>query len=370
MEFFDAVTIDGTPRETRDGYVVFDARTARTGIQEYLGREMGRPDLSVVRVYRPADEVFSKDALGSFAFKPITNDHPTEQVTADNWKNHAKGIVGGEIARDGEFVRVPMCMMDKAAIEDVKGGKRELSAGYSCDIDWTAGTTDDGKAYDAVQRNIKINHVAVVDKARGGPLLRIGDGNIGKEIAMKTIMVDGLTVSMEDKDAQIVERHLAKLTADAAAAEKTIADAKAEHDEVIAAKDEEIGKLKADLKTAQDAAIKPEDIDKMVADRAALVAVVKTIDASIKIEGLSDADMRKAAVTAKLGADAVADASDAEITGMFKAISKDVKPVDPLASAIQSGAIVGDADKATADAYAQMIRDQQSAYMPATTKAA
>src|SRR5690606_4312017 len=114
-------------------------------------------------------------------------------------KKYSKGIVGGEIARDGEFIRVPMCIMDKAAIDDVKGGKRELSAGYSCDIDWTAGQTEDGQAYDAIQKNIRINHVAVVDAARGGPALRIGDNNPGKDIAMKTIMVDGLTVSMEDK---------------------------------------------------------------------------------------------------------------------------------------------------------------------------
>lgn len=361
MDFFDALTIDGKPRETRDGYLAFDAKSARTGIQNYLGREMGRPDLSVVRVYRDEAEVFAEDSLKSFAFKPVTNDHPKEPVTSDNWKKLAIGSVGGEIARDGDFVRVPMSLMDRTAIEDVKAGKRELSAGYSCDIDWTAGVTKDGQAYDAIQKNIRINHIAVVDTARGGAQLRIGDG---KGTTMSTILIDGLPVEVTDKDAAIINKQIDKLTADAAKVAKDLADAQTGHTTALAAKDEEIGKLKVDLKTAQDAAVKPADLDKLVADRAALVTTVKALDASIKVEGLSDADLRKAAVTAKLGADVVKDASDAEINGMFKAIAKDVKTVDPLANAIGSGVSVGDDNKVVSDAYAQMVKDQQSAYMP------
>lgn len=334
MELFDAVEITGT-RTTKDGYVQFDARAARTGIQQYRGAEVGKPELPIVRVFRPADEVFSRDAMSSFAFKPMTNDHPAQAVTRDNWKELSVGIVGGEVARDGDWITVPMALMDKAAIEDVQAGKRELSAGYSCELDWTAGQTEDGQAYDAIQRNIRINHVAVVDAARAGPLARIGDEATGKDRAMpKQIIVDGLPVEISDQGAAIVQKTIDKLTADAEAKDKAMAEQKAAHDKAIAAKDEEIGKLKADLKKAEDAAVKPEDLDKMVADRAALVGLVQTIDSDIKVEGVSDADLMKAAVTAKLGEDAVKDASDAEITGMFKAISKDAKPADPLARAL------------------------------------
>lgn len=365
MDFFDAVLIDGEPRETRDGYMLFDARTARTGIQTYRGSEMGKPDKDTIRVYRPADEVFAADAMRSFAFKPMTNDHPPEQVTADNWKKYGKGTIGGDIARDGEFIRVPMVMMDREIIKAYRDGKKELSAGYSCDIEWTAGQTESGETYDAIQRNIRINHVAVVDAARGGPLLRIGDSKSGKEPAMKTILIDGISVEVSDAHAQIVERTIDKMTKDAETKDKALADAKAEHKTALDAKDEEIGKLKADLKTAQDAAVKPEDLDKLVSDRAALVTAVKAIDASIKVDGVSDADLRKTAVAAKLGADAVKDASDAEINGMFKVISKDAKP-DPLRNAIGDNATASTGEKAVIDAYAKMIQDQQNAYRPAT----
>jgi hypothetical protein len=65
--------------------------------------------------------------------------------------------------------------MDKATIADVEGGKRELSNGYASLIDFTPGETVNGQHYDAVQRQIRGNHVAVVDKGRAGPMCRIGD---------------------------------------------------------------------------------------------------------------------------------------------------------------------------------------------------
>lgn len=58
------------------GYLEAVARTARTGIQQYLGAELGRPDLGVVNVYRDEAEVFSKASLNTFSKIPVTNDHP------------------------------------------------------------------------------------------------------------------------------------------------------------------------------------------------------------------------------------------------------------------------------------------------------
>ncbi|MBP1845913.1 hypothetical protein J2046_004187 [Rhizobium petrolearium] len=69
MQLFDAVILDGL-RRTQDGYLVADARVARTGIQLYTGPEVdpenkhGFRDKAVVRVYRPEEEVFEgRDAL-------------------------------------------------------------------------------------------------------------------------------------------------------------------------------------------------------------------------------------------------------------------------------------------------------------------
>jgi hypothetical protein len=72
-------------------------------------------------------------------------------------------------------VLLPLILKDAKGIGQVESGKRELSAGYTCELDWTPGTTADGHAFDASQRKIKINHLAIVDAARAGSKARIGD---------------------------------------------------------------------------------------------------------------------------------------------------------------------------------------------------
>ena len=91
----DKAEISGT-RITRDGYMVADVRAARSGIQQYAGHEVGKPDMAVVNVYRPEGEVFNKDSLASYAFKPVTINHPSTGVTADNWKQLSVGNVGAQ----------------------------------------------------------------------------------------------------------------------------------------------------------------------------------------------------------------------------------------------------------------------------------
>lgn len=170
-----ALDASANVRITQDGYLVANPRVARTGIQLYSGQELGKPDMAIVRVYRPEAEVMHKDALRSITHRPVTNNHPGELVTADNWKKYSAGQMGDEVARDGEFVRVPIMLMDGGAIKDYQAGKKELSLGYQSRIEWRSGKTDDGQDYDAVQTNIRVNHLALVDAARGGPKLAIGD---------------------------------------------------------------------------------------------------------------------------------------------------------------------------------------------------
>lgn len=173
---FERVSLaDADVRMTNDKYLTAMPRVARTGIQLYRGSEVGMNDKAIVRVYRPEDQVFDKDSLSTFAHKPVTDDHPKELVDASNWKKYAIGTMGGGVARDGEFIRVDLAVMDGAAIQKIKDGKAELSVGYTCEVVHGAGTTPTGEAYDAMQSNIRVNHLALVDTARGGSLLRIGD---------------------------------------------------------------------------------------------------------------------------------------------------------------------------------------------------
>ena len=349
MKFIDSVSIAGTRRRD-DGYLVADARVARTGIQLYAGYEVGRPDMPVVRVYRPEEEVFSRDTLASFAHRPVTNDHPNEPVTADNWKQFAVGQTADEVARDGQFIRVPLMVADAAAIKAIEDGKRELSAGYTCDLAWESGETASGEAYDAIQRNIKINHVAIVDRGRAGSQARIGDGAgswgarpvilptaemKGSPMAdnLRKVLVDGLQVETTDAGAQAID----KLTKDKAALEQRLADAEKAHSEALAAKDAELAKKDAEIDDLKSKVLDAAALDKLVQARADLIATAKSIVADVKTDGLSDAEIRKAVVVAKLGDDAVKGKTEAYIDARFDILAEDAaKNADPVRAALQS----------------------------------
>ncbi len=369
MQFTDAVTVSGT-RRTADGYLIAEAKSVRTGIQLYSGDEVGKPSMPIVRVYRPADQVFADASLQSFTHAPVTMNHPDEAVTADNWKELAVGEVSTAAKKDGEWVHLPLILKDAAAISAVEDGKRELSAGYTCELVWGDGVTPDGQQFDATQTNIKINHLAVVTRARAGSQARIGDGAVNwgaspiplvdekgtRSMTNRTLMVDGLSVELADKDAQIVQRALDGFNKKIADMETASGEAKAN----LAAKDQEIGTLKAENQKLLDAQIKPEDLDRLVADRSALIEQIKAIDSRIEIKG-SDADLRRAAVKSKLGDEMVKDASDDMITGMFRAIAKDAKSADPFARVVadgvrQTGDARTEADKARQDRD-QSLRD-------------
>ena len=336
----------GNVRRSSDGYLIADAKAARTGVQTYLGSELGRPEMDTVRVYRPESEVFHRDSLASYAHKPATNDHPAKMVTADTWKADAIGQIGEEIVRDGDHVRVPLILMDGNAIRDYQAGKRELSMGYSAEIVFDSGTTDDGEPYDAIQRNIRINHIALVRNGRAGSA-RIGDGrapdgsgsrddnNPSKRNQpmsdTKTVLVDGLSVVTTDAGAQAIAK-LQKQVQDSSTA---LTDAETRHAAELADRDAKLAKAEAERDDAKAKILSDADLDKRVNERADLIATAKEI-ADADYTGKSDADIRKAAVVAKLGDAAIADKSDAYIEARFDILAEDAK-ADPVSKALRDG---------------------------------
>lgn len=366
MRFNDRVSV-GAVKQTKEGYLVATARVARTGVQEYYAAELGdiamqagfKPD-DIVRVYRSPDQVFSRDTLNSLTRVPVTIDHPPESVNADNWAKYAVGEVGDTVARDGEWIVVNPMIKDAKGIEAAKTTHKEISMGYDANIV----KARDGIDADFEMTDIRMNHLALVPRGRAGSQARIGDSwgaapisdkqpggtpttvNEGGRMAdsTKAVILGDSVVQVPVSDALLIEQFKE-------ASAKALADAEARYKAAIEAKDEEIGKLKAELADAKKAA--EIDVDALVAARTELVAQVKAIDAKIDPKGLSDAELRKAAVIAKLGEEVVKDASDAVILGMFKAITKDIKPADPVGEVLKYG--VKDSGQSIDDAHASYV---------------
>lgn len=359
MEFFDRV-VPGKVRTTADGYIVAEAPVARTGIQLYRGDELG-VEKPFVRVYRPESEVFAQDSMHSYAHRPMTNDHPPVLVDSQNWSDFAIGQTGDEIVRDGDHVRVPLVLMDAAAIADFKAGKRELSMGYTADMEFfdEEQQTEDGMKYDAIQKNLRMNHLALVHRGRAGSA-KIGDGRNPEHASdnkgghtmpdLKKVMVDGLSVETTEAGAQAI----AKLQSDLADAQKQCADANTAHQEAIAAKDTELATKDAEIEKLKGNVLSDEQMAAAVAARSELVSTAQRVHADADYTKLSSDDIRKTAVAGVLGDEAVADKSQAYIDARFdvlvEGLSEAPKPKDPVRGALADGngneGEAPDADKA------------------------
>lgn len=326
MIFSDALTFDRAARICADGSLVAEVFAARTGLQDYMGREVdpnnahGLRDKGTVKVYRPESEVFKADSLATFAAAPVTVDHPPQAVTADNWRGLGVGEINGDVVRDGQRVRVPIIIRDAAAVRAAQTTHKQLSMGYATELVFpTDGKHPDGTACDAYQTNLRINHIALVPAARGGPELRVVDERPAplnqKETApMKKIVLDGLQVDLSDAEA--VAAAFDKLQAKATDAQKALADATAAHDKAMGEKDAELDEMKKKV-------VDQATIDALADAKAEVVAKAKAIvgDKLGDTKGKTVAEVRRMALdAAKID---VADKSDDYVEARFDALTAD-----------------------------------------------
>lgn len=178
MYFADRIS-DNIHKRDPEGYLIcVNVPIARSGTQQYLQDEIGKNGDGAVTVYRPEEEVFSKATMASFEGMPVTNDHPDaeEGVTVDNvqylQKGHCQNVRRGT-GRDRDLLIADLVITDAATIQEILDGKREISCGYNYELH-----EEDGKM---VQRQIRGNHIAIVDKGRAGHRVCIKDSAPNKE---------------------------------------------------------------------------------------------------------------------------------------------------------------------------------------------
>lgn len=166
-------------RPTPQGGVCVEAAVAREGVLDYSDGTRSW------REYRPADEVFAADSLASLRGAPVTDLHPAQLVTPETFTAVSRGHAEGDPRRDGALLVVDLMVQDAELCRKVDAGeRREVSCGYTCEVDPTPGVTPEGERYDAVQRRIRHNHVA---------LLPVGEGRSGPEVSLR---MDGAAVEV------------------------------------------------------------------------------------------------------------------------------------------------------------------------------
>lgn len=166
--------------ESPEGFLIcHDVPIARTGPQEYRAQELqldGDPE-RIITVNRHPEDVFEDATLASFEGKPITENHPPENVGPENYAAYTKGHVQN-VRRQGDYIVADLYINDAQLADEVKNGlKREVSCGYLCNY------VPDGENYR--QTAIRGNHVAVVPRGRAGHEVAIKDAATQAEKGLK-----------------------------------------------------------------------------------------------------------------------------------------------------------------------------------------
>lgn len=303
-----------------NGFLVDTPVVARLGVQVYY-TEDGR----TVREFRPAEEVFKDESLASYQGKPMTLDHVF--VNSENAKDVVVGSVTGKAEPLGSSVVAPIVVYDNTAIQEAMAGNaKELSVGYSAILDETPGWGDpitgeyvlksDGdqfdapegwQEFDAIQRDIKVNHLAMVYRGRAGVAKLNMDGE------QENPYTTDVDINKEDKQEMTV-----KIKLDGAQ-EFEVAPEIASHIEALNAKADTAIAERDALKAKVDAM--PAEIEAAVAkakaDADALAALVAVAaEAGVKADGLDAKGIKVAYVKEVSGLD-VSEKSDAYIDAAF-----------------------------------------------------
>lgn len=158
---------------------------SRAGVFPYSGGQLGLAGEQrgqMFRVLRPPEELGSEATIASFRLIPWVDEHQMlgpeaaklmPAAAAEDKGIH--GVIGENVEFEDGVLYANIKLFSNSLAQSLHDGKRELSAGYRCTYDLTPGVHPTFGQYDAVQRNIRGNHLASVDQGRMGPDVAVLD---------------------------------------------------------------------------------------------------------------------------------------------------------------------------------------------------
>lgn len=272
-----------------DFWYIKDNPLSKVGVFPYLGKQISselEPD-KIYQVYRPAEELLSDETINSFKLLPIVDDHTmlgTEPGMMPAEEKGVHGTSGSDVyGKDGKLYG-DLKIYSETLKDEIEAGKKELSMGYFCDYELTPGTFD-GQHYDAVQRNIRGNHIALVEEGRMGSDVRVMDRKITMD-SMKEInsmVKSAKRGNRQAFDEDVDKRELIReVMAIAAKPNEDFAGGEQEKEETIAKKLEEMSYNRSESGTAND-----DEVDKREG--------IRQIMAIVREAGGSEEQIREAA---------------------------------------------------------------------------
>ena len=366
VNFTDKFFFPNTERTfTKEGYLIVPANISRPGTQMYRACELQgdgklpenfKPNDAVI-VYRPPEEVFDKESIDSFKNIAVTNNHPPEFLNAKNHRKYSVGVVLSDVERvEDKYIHGTIKITDIDMINEINNGKVDVSAGYDSQIFFEDGETPEGEAYQAVQRSIRGNHVAVVARGRAGSEIKIADGLEEPSARSESLLEAGIKSSAESEKSESFmgtggadddEDELGFDEVPGDSAQNPFGDAEPkttpkikdviedienneEENTAMQLKDalETIETLKQQNATLSTQIVDQEMMDKMVEDRVNLIDACQRICPGMEMKGKSNFNLKKEVVLSKLKEEDMSDKSESYFNAAFDIMVNDAKIVD------------------------------------------
>lgn len=316
-------------KKTDEGYFITNSPVTRVGVFKYM-----LPDGTIRKELRNPEEVFKADSLETMKLIPVTDNHPRVDgglLDSTNAKEFTIGFTGESVDHNDSQVITNLKVTDVDGVGEIEAGKHEISCGYSCELEESVGTFD-GEDYTHIQRNIKYNHVAIVNRGRAGRDVRLrfdNDENVGVQLIEKEsnnmsikVTLDGLQYDAAPE----VAKHIDSLNGTI----ENLSTDKKEIEGKLDTANTELEKANQEVKVAEakaDALEKemPEKIREAVKARVDLEQLAKdSLKETDGIEAKTDEDLKKEIILAKFPDTKLDGLSDVEL-GVWLAAAKKVE---------------------------------------------
>jgi hypothetical protein len=337
---FDRSKINVTRRD--DGVIIGEAVATRAGVFKYR-----QPDGTIRAEFRSPLEVFKADSMASARMVPITDRHPSDFVRPENAKELSVGFTGENVRADGHNLVVPLNINTAEGVAAVDGGRNELSFGYGCEVVESSGRWD-GEEYTHAQRNIKYNHLALVESARAGKVasLRLDahDAVMQIESERKESVTMGEKVRLDSGISVECDPHLAadfnKARSEREDAQKKADDLQKKLDSITAERDE----LKERVEKAEKVDHSAE-IEKGIKARMSIVERASKVldeDEVKKFDDMSNDEIRNAVIAKKYPDLDLSEKSGDYLSSRFDAICETLDEADDGTAQKNADKVLGD----------------------------
>ena len=172
-----------------NGFVtIIDNPISCAGVYPYRASMINAPGFEenpdkIIYVLRSPEELSKKETLDSLKIMPFVDDHAMLSAKDDDRENPedygVHGTTGEQIYYDpkDDTIKANLKIFSTDLLKNIdKHGKKQLSVGYDADHEFTPGVWR-GKHYDAIQRNLVGNHLALVHQGRMGGNVAVMDSH-------------------------------------------------------------------------------------------------------------------------------------------------------------------------------------------------